>query len=651
MIDSVLVANRGEIACRVIRTARSLGLRTVAVYSDPDQDALHADLADESIGIGGASPVESYLDIGKILAAARTAGVGAIHPGCGFLAENDRFAEKVRSSGIVFIGPDTTTIRQMGRKDLAKRVMEDAQLPVIPGCDGSGLTDEQLTVVAETIGYPLMVKAVSGGGGRGMRMVRSPDRLLPAVAAARTEAELSFGNDGILLERFIGCARHIEVQVLADHAGNVVHLFERDCTLQRRNQKVIEEAPAPDLSADFRERLYEFAVRAARVIGYRGAGTVEFLADWSRGPDPECLWFMEMNTRLQVEHTVTEMITGLDLVELQFCIANGMELPFSQDELECSGHAFEARICTEDVGNGFLPSDGQITKLEFPADCRVDHGTRQWDTVSLHYDSLLAKLVVHGFNRKEALGRLSETLRATVIKGPVTNIPLLIAIADHAEFMQDRHDSGFMEREFGTSPDHAEPRTRVLFVAAAAVADRRQAGKQFSGFTLWNPLRHSVKIRWKDRIFDIFITFMRPGVYGMSTAGKRGVVARNGDAWHLDGTATDVACLHDNGRVYVFESCIWGFDVIDDLDARTGNATGAGSIVSPMPGTVTRMAVDAGDRVDSGDLVATIEAMKMVHEIRAPTEGIIAAVSKETGDRIMAGDSIATYRTEAGPED
>jgi len=424
MISSLLIANRGEIARRIIRTARKLDIRTVAVFSEADADSLHVREADQSIAIGPPAPRQSYLDGDAIVAAARTSGAMAIHPGYGFLSENADFADAVLAAGLVWVGPPPAAIRAMGLKDAAKRLMAAAGVPVTPGYLGDDQSPQTLAREAETIGWPVLIKAVAGGGGKGMRAVRAPEEFADALAGARREAAAAFGDDRVLLEKLVDSPRHLEVQVFADRHGDVVHLFERDCSLQRRHQKVIEEAPAPGIDAGTRRFICEAAVRAARAVDYEGAGTIEFIADASMGLGPDRIWFMEMNTRLQVEHPVTEAVTGVDLVEWQLRIASGETLPLSQDEITLTGHAIEARLYAEDPANGFLPSVGRLARLKFPETVRVDTGVAQGGAITPYYDPMIAKLISHGATREDAAATLGQAARDIEIWQSAWVIPI-----------------------------------------------------------------------------------------------------------------------------------------------------------------------------------------------------------------------------------
>lgn len=446
MFRKILVANRGEIACRVMRTCHRLGIATVAVYSDADEAALHREMAGQSVRLGPAPARDSYLDIARVVGAARTAGADAVHPGYGFISENPALADACAAAGLAFIGPPPSAMRAMAGKADAKRTAFVAGLPVLPGACPDDGSDAALLTAAEETGWPVLLKAVAGGGGRGMRQADGPAGFAKLLASARREAASSFGDDRMMVERCVARSRHIEVQVFADNYGNTVHLFERDCSLQRRHQKVLEEAPAPGLPTEMRDRMTTAAVRLAAAIGYRGAGTVEFIADVADGPRADRFWFLEMNTRLQVEHTVTEAITGLDLVEWQIRVAAGELLPLSQDAIASNGHAMEVRICAEDPAKGDLPSPGILRRFDMPGGARVDTGVRAGDTVSPYYDSLLAKLVVHGATREDALARLLAALGGAHVEGVASNVRFLRAVAAHPAFGAGDVDTGFLQR-------------------------------------------------------------------------------------------------------------------------------------------------------------------------------------------------------------
>src|SRR6056297_884777 len=467
MFERILVANRGEIACRVMRTARSLGVEVVAVYSDADRAAAHVALADRAVHIGGSAPADSYLRGDAIIAAALETGAEAIHPGYGFLSENPDFVEAVEAAGLVFIGPSAAAIRAMGLKDAAKRLMHEAGVPVVPGYHGNDQDAALLAAEADAIGYPVLIKAVAGGGGKGMRLVEHPHGFAESLESARSEAETAFGNSDVLIEKYILKPRHIELQVFGD-GTRAVHLFERDCSLQRRHQKVIEEAPAPGMTPEMRAAMGDAAVRAAEAIGYKGAGTVEFIVDGADGLRPDGFWFMEMNTRLQVEHPVTEAVTGVDLVEWQLRVAAGEGLPARQADLSITGHAFEARLYAEDVPKGFLPATGRLSHLVFSQGCRADSGVRAGDEISPFYDPMIAKVITHGPTRAVALRRLVRALEGTEVAGTVTNLAFLGALARHAGFADGDVDTGLIARDIDTLVVPPAPGPRETALAALA---------------------------------------------------------------------------------------------------------------------------------------------------------------------------------------
>ncbi|WP_289080996.1 biotin carboxylase N-terminal domain-containing protein [uncultured Sulfitobacter sp.] len=490
MFDTILIANRGEIACRVMETAQAMGVRCVAVYSDADRAAKHVAMADTAVHIGGSAPADSYLRGEVIIQAALDTGAQAIHPGYGFLSENPDFVDAVEAAGLVFIGPSAKAIRAMGLKDAAKALMVEAGVPVVPGYHGADQDDALLAAEADKIGYPVLIKAVAGGGGKGMRLVEAADGFQAALESARSEAKTAFGNADVLVEKFVTKPRHIEVQVFGD-GKKAVHLFERDCSLQRRHQKVIEEAPAPGMTPEMREAMGQAAVTAAEAIGYAGAGTIEFIVDGSGGLQTDGFFFMEMNTRLQVEHPVTEAITGVDLVAWQLRVAAGEGLPLRQDELSIHGHAFEARLYAEDVPKGFLPATGTLTHLQFTPACRADSGVRAGDTISPFYDPMIAKVIVHGDTREIALSRLRAALTGCEVAGTVTNLAFLGALAAHEGFAAGDVDTGLIARDIDdlTQAPEVEPRHAALAgMAALSLLDPAEG----AGFTLWQPLRRAV---------------------------------------------------------------------------------------------------------------------------------------------------------------
>ncbi|MFY0692059.1 MAG: 3-methylcrotonyl-CoA carboxylase [Paracoccaceae bacterium] len=641
MFSKILIANRGEIACRVIDTCRRLGVATVAVHSDTDAGARHVAMADEAVGLGGALPSESYLRQDAVIAAAVKTGAQAIHPGYGFLSENPEFVTAVEAAGLVFIGPSADAIRAMGLKDAAKALMEEAGVPVVPGYHGADQEPGRLEVEAAAIGYPVLIKAVAGGGGKGMRRVDDPGDFLEALEAARAEALGAFGNDAVLIEKFVEKPRHIEVQVFGD-GQDAVHLFERDCSLQRRHQKVIEEAPAPGMTSEMRAAMGAAAVRAARAVNYAGAGTVEFIVDASDGLRPDRFYFMEMNTRLQVEHPVTEMITGVDLVAWQLQVAAGGGLPLVQEELGISGHAFEARIYAEDPAAGFLPATGVLEHLSFAPGVRVDAGVRAGDEISPYYDPMIAKVTVHGPSRDVALQRMARALRQTRIAGCMTNLGFLSALVRHEGFASGEVDTGLIGRDQAALTEVAPPDARIRALASVA-AIRVEAGP-LSGFSLWAPSARDVHLVVGGDGFVARVAVLGPERYEVGVADRLICVGRDGDAWVLDGdkVAAHVVCGPD--AVHVFEDVAYRFDIPDPL-ARGGSAGGAqDATLAPMPGLVKAVFVQAGDRVVAGDRLAVLEAMKMEHSLRADRDGVIGAVLVASGAQVAAGDRIVELR-------
>jgi 3-methylcrotonyl-CoA carboxylase alpha subunit len=655
MLESVLIANRGEIACRIIRTARRLGLRTVAVYSDADRSALHVRLADEGVEIGPAEARRSYLDIERILEAARATKAQAIHPGYGFLSENAAFAEACAAAGIVFVGPPASAIERMGSKSEARLLMAAAGVPVLPGYDGEDQADGVLESEAQRLGFPLLVKPTAGGGGKGMRVVRSAKELPDALAAARREASKAFGDPRLLLERFVEKGRHVEIQVFADSHGDAVHLFERDCSLQRRHQKVIEEAPAPGLDEATRAAMGAAAVAAARAVGYVGAGTVEFLYD-GRG-----FYFLEMNTRLQVEHPVTEMTTGLDLVEWQLRVASGEPLPLAQDQVVRRGHAMEARLYAEDPERGFLPSTGRITRLRFPpedAHLRVDAGVGEGDEVTIHYDPMIAKLIAWGADRSEAMERLRGALAATEIEGVRTNARFLWEILGNEAVRSGDVSTRLLERELGSTGATEADRTAAWAIAAAIGTSMRPS----SGDTAWSghggfrinaaptlrlPLRLGDERRWLR---------LRHAGGGLQVelAGRMHLVeSRRLDgrrvSGRLDGMPFEarVDVLEDGFALH--RDCL-RFDFTEDTGAEHhASAEHEGHLRSPMPGLVLDVRTRTGERVAAGAVLVVLEAMKMEHSLAAPWAGTVTAVAVKPGDRVEEGVELVVLAPEEDP--
>jgi 3-methylcrotonyl-CoA carboxylase alpha subunit len=637
MFDKILIANRGEIACRIIQTAQRLGVSTVAVYSDADAGAKHVEMADQAVHIGGPAPRDSYLRGDAIIAAAKATGAAAIHPGYGFLSENPDFVAAVERAGLVFIGPSARAIRAMGLKDEAKRRMQAAGVPVVPGYLGDSQEPADLAAEAAKITYPVLIKAVAGGGGKGMRKVLDPQDFLQALASARNEAMTAFGNDAVLLEKYVEKPRHIEVQVFGD-GTDAVHLFERDCSLQRRHQKVIEEAPAPDMPAAMRQAMGAAAVRAAQAIGYKGAGTVEFIVDASAGLQPDRFWFMEMNTRLQVEHPVTEAITGVDLVEWQLRVASGESLPLRQGDLHINGHAFEARLYAEDVPAGFLPATGRLDHLAFPANARVDSGVRSGDSISPWYDPMIAKIIVHGPTRAIALAQLGRALAQTQVAGSVTNLAFLGALARHDGFRKGDVDTGLIERDLA-----ALTRVPVASLAHSALAVLAAANLPMAaqtGFSLWAPLCCSMQLTHQAQTIMARIAVLGPNHAQVTLDGETVSAMRGDKGWQVEGspfTPVEVAA----GKIYVFApEGQFVFAPVDPLARDVVGAAAGNAALAPMPGLVKALFVSAGQTVAAGDRLAVLEAMKMEHSLTAARAGVVAEVLVQEGDQVEAGAAL-----------
>ncbi len=653
MFRRILIANRGEIACRVIRTARRLGIGTVAVHSEADARALHVEMADEAVCIGPPAPAESYLRGDAIIEAALATGAEAIHPGYGFLSENPDFVEAVERAGLVFIGPSAEAIRAMGLKDAAKRLMEEAGVPVVPGWHGDNQDPEHLAGAAEAIGWPVLIKAVAGGGGKGMRRVDRAEDFPAALEAARSEAEKAFGDGRVLIEKFIARPRHIEVQIFGD-GRRAVHLFERDCSAQRRHQKVIEEAPAPGMTAEMRDAMGQAAVRAAEAIGYAGAGTVEFIVDASEGLRPDRFWFMEMNTRLQVEHPVTEAVTGIDLVEWQLRVAAGEELPLTQERITLRGHAVEARLYAERPEAGFLPATGRIAHLSFPDDVRIETGVRAGDEISPWYDPMIAKIITHGPNREIALQRMALTLEETEIAGTATNLAFLSRLVGLPAFRAGDLDTAIIDRHLEALVRAAAPTDAEIALAALAAAGLERAAMladPLLGFHLWQPLVQTVPLlrqeegKGEERI-EVRIATLGPGRHRVEIDGKRLTLEHDAGGWRIDGAKTALRVRRAGGEVAVFGGTNPVFTLPDPL-ARGDDAEGAdGTILAPMPGLVRQIAVAPGARVTRGQRLAVLEAMKMEHSLTAPFDGVVAAVLAEEGVQIEAGAPILVLEEE-----
>ncbi len=666
VFDSVLIANRGEIACRIIKTARRLGLRTIAVYSDVDRLSQHVALADEAHAIGPAPALSSYLDGQKILSVAQQAGAQCLHPGYGFLAENAQFARACRDAGIVFVGPPADAIRAMGLKDLAKSLMQKAGVPVVPGYHGSRQEPSFLREKAYEIGYPVLIKAVAGGGGKGMRKVDTHAEFEAALESAQREARASFGNGLVLIEKYIAAPRHVEMQIFADCFGNVVHLFERDCSLQRRHQKVIEEAPAPGMSSEVRDRMGRAAIAAAKAVQYVGAGTVEFIADSRQGLRSDGFYFMEMNTRLQVEHPVTEAITGLDLVAMQFRVAAGEPLGFDQSGVVVAGHAVEARLYAEDPESGFLPSSGEIYGLRLPhgEGVRVDTGVREGDSISPHYDPLMAKIIAHGRDRTQALDRLQGALEQTIVVGPKTNAAFLEALVAAAEYRAERFDTGFIAANLAKlGALRAPPDAIAIAVGVSTLLsqpsgsqnfdDRTLHGQDFDdpwahcdAFELGAVRRTKVPILVEDEPLTAVLIGGTEQVHRNAAAFNIELPALDysgstsvpicGDIDHYDPPVNSLVIVVAGEALVLRNGRQTRVRLVDFDDYRHAQDDASdGSVRAPMHGKLVQLFVSAGDPVERGARLAIVEAMKMEHTLLAPIAGTIAEVVVQPGTQVQ----------------
>ncbi|MBI5319503.1 acetyl/propionyl/methylcrotonyl-CoA carboxylase subunit alpha [Bradyrhizobium sp.] len=649
---TLLIANRGEIACRVIRTARAMGLRTVAVYSEADAGAMHVAMADSAVLLGPARARDSYLHIDAVIDAAKKTGAEAIHPGYGFLSENAEFAEACARAGIVFVGPTAAMMTAMGSKSGSKQLMEKAGVPLVPGYHGDAQDEATLAKAAEKVGFPVLVKASAGGGGRGMRVVRSREELGPAIVSAKREAKAAFGDDRMLIEKYVDNPRHIEVQIIGDSHGNLLSLFERECTLQRRHQKVIEEAPSPTLNAKQRETVCEAARKAAGAVNYVGAGTIEFVSD---GKD---VFFIEMNTRLQVEHPVTELITGIDLVEWQLRVAFGEKLPLTQDQIRLNGHAIEARVYAENPQKNFMPSVGRIRTWRTPAETdglRIDAGYRSGDAVSPYYDAMLAKVIAWAPTRDVAIDKLNRGLEETDVRGIVTNIPFLSALVTHPKVRSNHIDTGFIERELKSLTETSPPVGDLELCAAVAAilvdeqqAVRTQSRSPWQTFG-WQPVGR------RQRVFSFR---QGPGAehkvtlhYGKGMAtlsvGKREIALAfapvdGGFDMTLDGVKSRVASVIEGHELYL-RTGNGRFDLhwVDPFGGETEEQVGEDKIVAPLPGTVVALLAEEGAKLEKGAAILTLEVMKMEQTLRAPFAGVLKKLKCKVGDIVGEGVELA----------
>lgn len=647
MFRKILIANRGEIACRVMKTARKLGIRTVAVYSDADAHARHVALADEACHIGPAPAAESYLDSDKIIQACIRSGAEAVHPGYGFLSENPAFVEALEAARIAFIGPGADAIRAMGLKDAAKAVMEKAGVPVVPGYHRDTQDPGFLQIQAGKIGYPVLIKARAGGGGKGMRRVDNPEHFMTALQAAQREARASFGDAHVLLEKCIEKPRHIEIQVFGDTHGNVVHLFERDCSLQRRHQKVIEEAPAPGMPEDMRAAMGSAAIKAARAINYSGAGTIEFIADVSEGLRADRFYFMEMNTRLQVEHPVTEMITGEDLVEWQLRVAAGEPLPKTQDELALNGWAFEARLYAEDVPKGFLPAIGTLTHLKLPEkSARIDSGVAEGDDISPWYDPMIAKVICHGQTREAALGRLLASLEKTEVAGCVTNAPFLAQLCRHEGFQNGDVDTGLIERDLESltaAPEMTEDAVALAALTALGLT-RAPSGKDpfdtLTGWRLWSTSRQFALLDIDSTQREVEVHVLGPSRFTIHLEGgpkDYTLTCLDGGSigFECEGRRAQARVVQTGASLTVFlDGTTFQTTLPERTDANDDNASTDDRLAAPMPGLVKVLSARQGDNVKRDQPLIVLEAMKMEHTLKAPRDGVVAKVLVGEGEQV-----------------
>ena len=667
MFNKILIANRGEIACRVAATARRLGVKTVTVYSDADANAKHVSACDEALHIGGSSPKDSYLRWERIIEAAKASGAQAIHPGYGFLSENEAFSRACAEAGLVFIGPPPSAIKAMGLKSESKQLMEKAGVPLVPGYHGSSQDAALLAREADRIGYPVLIKASAGGGGKGMRAVDKAEEFVDALASCQREAISSFGDGAVLIEKYVQRPRHIEIQVFGDTHGNYVYLFERDCSVQRRHQKVLEEAPAPGMTEAVRQRMGAAAIAAAKAVNYVGAGTVEFIVEQRDGGEMN-FFFMEMNTRLQVEHPVTEAITGLDLVEWQLRVAAGEPLPLKQEQLKIHGHAIEARISAENPDSGFLPSTGTLRVYRTPeavefqissgiARPRIDSGVRQGDSISPYYDPMIAKLIVHGDTREQALARLDEALSQTHIVGMSTNVQFLRYVVRSPSFAQGNLDTGLIPREqallFKQEPVGL-PLAAAAAVAQALIQERAtEDNDPFSRRDGWRS--HGITVRRFAFEFggvpgEAELAYLHDGALNLTVDNLSGRLTFTATPQGIDldfaGRRLLVSVYAEGETDHVFSARGATQILAIDLLAHAGEAHAeAGRLTAPMPGKVMSFAVKAGDKVTKGQALAVMEAMKMEHTITAPVDGTVAELMFAPGDQVTEGAELLTLAT------
>jgi 3-methylcrotonyl-CoA carboxylase alpha subunit len=665
MFKKILIANRGEIACRVAATARRMAIQTVAVYSDADAGAKHVAACDEAVHIGGSAPGESYLRWERIIEAARATGAQAIHPGYGFLSENEEFARACVKAGLVFIGPPASAIQAMGLKAESKQLMEKAGVPLVPGYHGSDQDPALLQREADRIGYPVLIKASAGGGGKGMRAVDKSEDFAAALASCRREAINSFGDDAVLVEKYAQRPRHIEIQVFGDTQGNYVYLFERDCSVQRRHQKVLEEAPAPGMSEALRREMGEAAVAAARAVNYVGAGTVEFIVEQLDGKMK--FYFMEMNTRLQVEHPVTEAITGLDLVEWQFRVAAGEPLPLKQAQLKIHGHAIEARICAENPDKQFLPATGTLQVYRQPActrferadgGVRIDDGVREGDAISPYYDSMVAKLIVHGDTRADALARMDKALGEFHIVGLQTNVQFLRYVVASESFAKADLDTALIQREAAVLFEQEKIGAPLAMAGAMAFTLQQEKALEtadpFSrrdGWRSHGPVSRAFEFEFHGQPHKAQLTYQHEGSLQLALNGQLLSLhiepAADGLLVTLNGQRAHLQVYRLGEQVHLFSACGATQITVIDLLAHAGVAQHeAGRLTAPMPGKVLSFAVQAGDKVSRGQALAIMEAMKMEHTIAAPADGVVAEILYAPGDQVQEGAELLRLQAE-----
>lgn len=648
MFSKILIANRGEIACRIIKTAKRMGVKTVAVYSDADAKALHVKMADEAIHIGASPASQSYLKVDTIIAAAKQSGAQAIHPGYGFLSENPEFAEKIAAAGMVFIGPSADSIRKMGLKDEAKRLMEAANVPVVPGYHGAEQDVDFLASEAKKIGYPILIKARAGGGGKGIRLVEKSENFAEALGSAQSEGKASFGDSHVIIEKYILSPRHIEVQIFGDTHGNVVHLFERDCSMQRRHQKVIEEAPAPDMPENVRKAMTQAAVKAAKKINYHGAGTIEFIVDGAGKLRVDGFWFMEMNTRLQVEHPVTEAITGQDLVEWQLRVAYGEKLPLEQKEIKIEGHAFEARIYAEDPSEDFKPAPGKLVGLKFAGNARIDTGVESGDEISPYYDPMIAKITTHGATRENALNKMKENLDQTFCAGTSNNIGFLRRLANHKDFVRGKVDTGLIGRNIDCLGNFPAP-TVCDFFTATIIGHAVDLKSPLLGWSLWQKPELKFELEYLTELIFINIEAMGEGVFNLIIGEEVATLSNiqiDGCILHatIKGETHSAHYLRDGRSIYVKSNAdLYEFNIRDALDVSSNSANSSNQLIAPMTGTITKLNVRVGDKVSIDDPLLTLEAMKLENILKAPREGVIAEINCVQSDAVSEGAILITF--------